>query len=274
MDKASFLTRFGPWALVAGASQGLGAEYARQLAQRGLNLVLVARRADALEQVAAEVRKTAAARYTTAVEVRTIAQDLALPDAAQRIAAQTEGLEIGLLVLNAAYAPVAPFFDLTLDQQLRSLDTNIRTPLGLIYAYGPAMRARRRGGMVVMSSLSATQGSALISNYAATKAYLLTLAEGLWEEFRADGVTVTASLPASIATPNYLGDLPDGSSSPTQALSPAQVARETLAALAQGQPSVIPGWNNRLAAFALRRLMPRKFVIQMMGRIMRGMYAK
>jgi uncharacterized protein len=123
-----------------------------------------------------------------------------------------------------------------------------------------------------MSSLSSSQGSALISNYAATKAYNQILAEGLWDELRGDGISVLASLPASIATPNYLADLKEGKSSPTQAMAPSQVVTETLAALTRGQPGVIPGWSNRLAAFAIRRLFPRRAASQMMGSVLRGMY--
>ncbi len=262
----AFRSRFGPWALVAGASRGLGAEYARQLAEKGLNLALVARDEGALQALAADL----SSRY--AVQVRPLAFDLSQQDTAARIAAQTADLEIGLLIYNAAVAPVAPFFELSLEQHLRAIDTNVRTPLALAYLFGGAMRSRRRGGIVLMSSLSALQGSALISNYAATKAYNLTLAEGLWDELRQEGVAVLASQPASIATPHYLADLPEGKRSPTQAMLPRQVASETLAALGK-QPSVVPGWSNRIASFAMRRLFPRQAAIRLMGRVLRGMYS-
>jgi short-subunit dehydrogenase len=266
-DRLSLQSRFGPWALIAGASTGLGAEYAQQLAAQGLNLVLVARHETRLQTLAQELRS----RY--AIQVREIVYDLSQPDAADQIAAQTGDLEIGLLIYNAALAPVAPFFEISLEQHLSAIDTNVRTPLAMVYRFGQAMRARHRGGMILMSSLSATQGSALISNYAATKAYNLTLAEGLGDELRQDGISVLVSLPASIATPNYLGSLPEGKQSPTQALSPQQVAAETLAALGK-QSVIIPGWTNRIAAFALRHLFPRQAVVQLMGRVLRGMYKR
>lgn len=264
-DRLSIQARFGPWALIAGASAGLGAEYAHQLAAQGLNLVLVARRGTQLQTLAQEL----SSRYT--IQVREIVCDLSLPDAAGQIAAQTGDLEIGLLVYNAALAPVAPFFELSLDQHLSAIGTNVRTPLAMVYLFGQAMRARHRGGIILMSSLSATQGSALISNYAATKAYNLVLAEGLWDELRRDGVAVLVSLPASIATPNYLADLPEGKQSPTQALTPRQVAAETIAALGK-QSVIIPGWTNRIAAFAMRHLFPRQAAVQLMGNVLRGMY--
>jgi short-subunit dehydrogenase len=123
-----------------------------------------------------------------------------------------------------------------------------------------------------MSSLSATQGSAWISHYAATKAYNLTLAEGLWDELRQDGIAVLASLPASIATPHYLADLPARKQSPTQALLPEQVVIETLASLGK-QSIAVPGWTNRLSALFLR-LLPRQWVVRLMGRVLKSMYPK
>jgi uncharacterized protein len=267
IQKESFLTRYGPYALIAGASKGLGAEYARQLAETGLNLVLVARRADAVAALAADLR----ARF--AVQARPIACDLADPASPAAIFAQTADLEIGLLIYNAALAPVSPFFDLPLAEHLRALQTNVRSPLELVYRFGGPMQARGRGGIILMSSLSAAQGSALISNYAATKAYNQVLAEGLWDELRGAGVDVLASLPASIATPNYLDDLPPGRRSPTAATSTQQVAAETLASLGK-RPEIVPGWSNRMASFAMRHLFPRRAAIRLMGSVLRGIYSQ
>jgi uncharacterized protein len=266
IDNPTFRSHYGPYALIAGASQGLGAEYARQLAEIGLNLVLVARRAEALTALAADLRTRCA------VQVRPIACDLADPASPAAIYAQTADLEIGLLIYNAALAPVSPFFDLPLEEHLRAVQTNVRSPLELVYRFGGPMQARRRGGIILMSSLSAAQGSALISNYAATKAYNQVLAEGLWDELRAAGVDVLASLPASIATPNYLDDLPPGRRSPTAATSPRQVAGETLGSLGK-RPEIVPGWSNRVASFAMRHLFPRRAAILLMGKVLRGMYS-
>ena len=267
MRDASFLKQYGPWALVAGASKGLGAEYAQQLAVKGFNLVLVARQAELLDTLSTGLET----RY--AIEVRPIIIDLAQPEAAGRIIEQTSDLEIGLLIYNAAIAPVAPFFSQSLEQHLQMVETNMRTPLSLVYSLGQGMRVRHKGGIILMSSLSALQGSAFISHYAATKAYNLTLAEGLWDELRQDGIAVIASLPASIATPNFLADLPQGKRSPTPTLTPRQVATETLAALGK-QSSVVPGWGNRLSAWFMRHILPRQWAVRLMSRVLRGMYAQ
>ena len=122
-----------------------------------------------------------------------------------------------------------------------------------------------------MSSLSATIGSALIANYAATKAYNLVLAEGLWEEMRTRGVDVMACCPSAVTTPNYVASAPRKKS--PGSMTAAAVVSETLDKLGT-TPSLIPGRSNRLSAFALRRVMPRKSAISMMGSVMRGMYAK
>ncbi len=264
-DQTSFSHRYGPWALVAGASKGLGAEYAAQLAERGLNLVLVARNAEALQSLAAQITN----QYH--VEVRTLPLDLSAENSPAKIAEATAGLEVGLLVYNAAYPGTGSFFEISLDDHLRELATNVRTPLVLAYQLGRQMMPRKRGGIILMSSLSAAQGSAYIANYAATKAYNQVLGEGLWEELRRQGIDVLASCPSAVATPNYLTSAENGAKAPVAAMSPRDVVAETLAALGK-RPFIVPGRTNRLASFFMHRLLPRPAAIRIMGRVMRGMY--
>lgn len=260
---AEFRARYGPWAIVAGASQGLGAEYAAQLAACGLDLVLIARRDKMLAVLADKLTAD------HGIQVRALPLDLARDDLASAVAAETAGLEIGLLVYNAALSVIGPFYDRPLADHLIELQVNCRAPLTLGYALGQGMRARGRGGIILMSSLSATMGSALIANYAATKAYNMVLAEGLWEELRTHGVDVMACCAGAVSTPNFAASGPNGSGG---SMPPRAVVSETLAALGK-YPSFIPGRGNRLAAFALRRL-PRRMTVRLMGRVMRGMYGK
>lgn len=264
-NDARFRERYGPWALIAGASVGMGAEFAMQLAAQKLNLVLVARRADEMQTLAAKIAST------YGVQTRTIPLDLSRHDAASVIAEQTRDVDLGLLIYNAGYSVVGQFFDTALENHLRELDTNCRTPLALAYTLGQQMVARKRGGIILLSSLSAMQGSALIANYVATKAYTLLLAEGLWDELRENGIDVLASMPSSIATPTYLASKPGRS--PMGVMSPHDVVAETLGALGKTS-SIVPGRSNRLAAFFMRRLLPRQFAITIMGRTMRGMYPR
>ncbi len=260
-----FRERYGPWALVAGASAGLGAEYATQLAARGLNVVLVARRAEQLESLAAKLQ----AEYS--VQTRVLPLDLSTVDAVETISAEVKDLEIGLLIYNAAKSVIGAWFSHPLVEHMRELDTNCRTPLMLIDALARPMLARRRGGIILMSSMSASLGSPLIANYAATKAYNQILAEGLWDEWRGSGVDVLACCPASVDTPNYRASAPAKSLMP--ALPARQVVAEALAALGH-KPSLVPGVTNRLTALIIQRLFPRRWAITLMGRTLRSMYGE
>jgi short-subunit dehydrogenase len=267
MNPELFCQKYGPWALIAGASQGIGAEYAHQLAGRGLNLVLVARRTEPLQLLADEI----AGRYP--VQVRPIALDLAQPGAVEALMAQVQELEIGLLVCNAAYSAIGEFLQTPLADHLREIDTNVRSPLILTYQFGQLMAQRGRGGIILMSSLSAGLGAAMVSNYAATKAYTRVLGEGLWEELRSRSVDVLVSSPSAVSTPNYLNSLKPGEPPPVRATAPKDVVRETLAALGR-QPGVTPGLVSRLQGFVMSHLIPRTIAIRIMGKVLREMYAK
>jgi short-subunit dehydrogenase len=265
-DVATFQKRYGPWALVAGASEGLGAAYADLIARQGLNLVLIARRAEVLDTLARHLQEK------HGVQVMTLPLDLSRADAAESIIAGTGALEIGLLVYNAAFSAVGPFQETTIQDHFKEIDTNIRTPLALTHHFGQRMLDRGRGGVILMSSLSAFQGSAFISNYGATKAFNMLLAEGLWEEWRNLGVDVLVCVAGATRTPNYLASTPKQTGRFSDAtLEPETVADEALAALGR-QPHVIPGRSNRFASFVMRHLMPRRMAIQMMGRILKDMY--
>lgn len=263
-----FLGRYGPWAIVAGASEGLGAEFATELAARGLNLVLIARRPPVLEELAEVIRN----EYD--VDVRALALDLGESNIASKLDEATSELEIGLLIYNAAYSLIGPFLDATIDEHSTELNVNCRAPLTLTHLFGRRMTDRGRGGIVLLSSMAGLQGSPLIANYAATKAYNLILAEGLWDELRESGVDVLACCAGATRTPNYERSRPaTGGSSLVPVLEPGAVVRETLAALGK-RPSFIPGRRNRLAAALLNRFLSRKRAIAIMGNNMRAMYPK
>ena len=262
----SFQARYGKWAIVAGASEGLGAAYAAELAARGLNLVLVARRSELLQALADEL----CTKYH--IQTKLIVQDLSAPDAAEQIVMKTAELEIGLLIYNAAFSAIGPFLKKSLDDHLKEIHTNALTPLKSVYLLAQQMLERKRGGIVLMSSLSAFQGSAYISTYSATKAFNIVLAEGLWEEWSSLGVDVLVCVSGAVRTPNYVSSEPE----PTGGLGdmtidPDQVVREALNALGK-QPYVIPGRVNRIASFIMRHLLPRRAAIQFMGRVLRGKY--
>jgi hypothetical protein len=259
-----FRERYGPYALVAGASVGLGEAFARRLAERGLNLVLIARRQDVLEQLAADLRT----RY--AIEVRTLAADLGQSDLRGLIERAVAGLTIGLLVYNAAYSVIGPFVDRSLDEQLRVLDVNCRGPLVLSHLLGTAMAERGRGGIVLMTSMAGSQGGPWLASYAASKAFNLVLAEGLWDELGERGVDVVACRAGATRTPGYAASQPRPSRVPL--LDPDRVARMTLDALGR-KPSLVPGAFYQFSAFVMNRLLPRRMAVRIMGRSTRRLYA-
>lgn len=267
-DRSDFAARYGNWAIVAGASEGIGAAYAEELASRGLNLLLIARRAELLQSLASQLVN----KYN--VETKTIVLDLSASNAAERIHNEARDLEVGLLVYNAAFSAIGPFLERPFDDHWREIQTNALAPLRLVYLFASQMLTRGRGGIILMSSLSAFQGSAYISTYAATKAFNIVLAEGLWEEWRERGVDVLVCISGAVKTPNYVASEPEQTGGlGDMTMNPDQVVREALNALGK-QPYVIPGRMNRLASFVMRHLLPRKSAVKFMGRILREMYVK
>ena len=260
--RLSFQQRYGPWALVAGASAGLGEAFARALATRGLHLLLLARRAEALQALATDLR----ARH--GVEVRVEAADVGCADLGERVARLAAGVEVGLLVYNAAHSVIGPFLDNALEAQLRVIDVNCRGPLTLAHLLGRPMAQRGRGGLILMTSLAASQGGPLLASYAASKAFNLVLAEGLWAELGAQGVDVLACRAGATRTPGYVSSQPKKS---IRLMEATDVVEQALSALGRG-PSVVPGAFNRLAAFLMVRLFPKRTAIRVMGRATRELY--
>jgi short-subunit dehydrogenase len=177
---------------------------------------------------------------------------------------------VGLLVYNAAHAPLGPFLDGELSDLLRALDVNCRGPLMLAHRLGGRMAERGRGGIVLMSSLAGSQGTALVATYAATKAFDLVLAEGLWEELRARGVDVIACRAGATRTPGMEASRPRRGQ---PMMEPAPVVAATLGALGR-RPSLVPGLVNRAAAFFLGRVLGRRAAVRVMGRATRRLYER
>jgi short-subunit dehydrogenase len=250
--------RFGTWALVAGASEGLGAAFARALAARGLNLVLAARRSDPLQRLAADLEAT------HRVEVRPMALDLADEVSVLRLAAAGNELGVGLLVCNAAFAPVGPFVEVPLADHLRVIAVNCRAPVALSHVLGAEMARRGRGGIILMSSLAGFQGAPQIAHYAATRAYNLVLGEGLWEELRQQGVDVLVCCAGATRTPGYEAHPAPARLLAPPVLEPEAVVEHALRALGS-TPSTIPGRWNRIASFILRRFVSRRRSVLLMG---------
>jgi hypothetical protein len=266
IDPATFAARYGPRALVAGGAVGMGAEYCRQIAATGIDLLILDRDEAALDATANELRGARGVDGTTAVDVVTAVVDLALPAERLReaVRAVVGDLEISLLVANAAWSPVGPFLETDLASLMTAIDINCRAPVVLVHELGTRMAAAGRGGIIVMSSLAAETGAAQVALYSATKAFDLVLAEGLWYELRDRGVDVVAIRPGSTRTPGWQSSQP-ASGDLKGVMEPADVVRDALAALGT-TPSITAGAANR-AAEAMFRSMARRDVIELMSGI-------
>jgi short-subunit dehydrogenase len=234
---AGFAARFGPWAVIAGGSDGIGAAYARELARRGVNVALVARRQETLA-------KTADALRDLGVEARTISADLTAPDVVDTIRATTDALDVGFFIYNAGSnrAP-GKFLDQTPEDALYLVNLSCRAPALLAHHFGNRLRERGRGGLLLMSSMASLAGSAYQAVYAATKAFDAILAEGLWHELAPAGVDVLGVLAGATRTETVL----HANEKFADAMDPAEVAVGALDHLGKG-PSWVPGAANQAAA--------------------------
>ncbi len=260
--KRSFARIYGPWAVIAGASRGVGAEYARTLAGRGLNLVLIARNRTRLDETAKEIEE----RY--GVAVRTVTTDLSRESAAGTIIAATNDLEIGLLVYNAGFSNPGSFLERSEESHLAQFAVNCGTPLLLIHGLGAQMKERNRGGIILMSSLTAFSGSPMVAGYGATKSFNLVLGEGLAFELKREGVDVLVCCAGVIAPEKdaHVGGAQGRAPLFTPPTTSAQrVVRSALGGLGH-RSVVVPGMLNRVVSFALQRALPRSFSVWLMAR--------
>ncbi len=250
---------FGPWAMITGASSGIGEEFARQLAASGLHLVLVARRLSALEVLGSELAHTFGIRY------RAIGLDLTTDDALATLTEATQDLDIGLVISNAGAMTAGDF--LLMDHQAlqRDLRLNVQTHLDLTHRFGQYLAQRGRGGLLLVASTTGLQGVPFAAEYAAAKAYVLSLGEALHVEFQKVGVHVTALSPGATDTPMIAASGFDPAQMPMKPMTTRQCVAEGLAALAANRATHIPGRLNRLMA----AMMPRSLATRMYGSMMR-----
>jgi short-subunit dehydrogenase len=250
--------RYGDWAVVTGGSDGIGRAMAEQLAEAGLSLVLTARRRDRLDAVASEITT----RY--GVECRVVAADLGSAASVDAIVEAAATRDVGILVAAAGFGTSGDFIGNDIAAELNMIDVNCRAVVALAHHFGARFAARGRGGIVLMSSLLAFQGVPKAANYAATKAFIQTFAEGLRVELRQHGVDVIASAPGPVSTSfGARADMQLG-----RAADPGVVARQTLAAL--GKTSTVrPGVLAKVLEAALAPL-PRSGRVRIMQTIMAG----
>jgi len=260
-----FTSTYGPWALVCGAADGLGAAYSRALAQRGLHLIMVDVQGDKLAALRRELEQT----HGTPTEGLEL--DLAQPDAAARVLQAVGARDCRLLVYNAAYGPVKMFTTNTPEELDTYLAVNCRVPLQLCHHFASRWTARKqRAGIVLMSSLAGLRGTQLVAPYAASKAFAFNLAEALHFELKAFGIDVLGVCPGTMRTTPFLRTGPVAQPIQPPIQDPAEVAEEALNALGK-KILLIPGRYNRLVDRFLNWL-PRRRALQIMNDNMRKIY--
>ena len=250
--------QFGPWAVVTGASSGIGREFANQLAAAGINLVLVARRLDVLQGLGAALARQ------NGVDYRAVGVDLSDPGMLTPIAQATNDIDVGLLVSNAGAALPGPFLDSDLQAQRAILRLNTAAHLGLTHHFGERLVRRGSGGIVLVSALGATHGVPYMAHSAATKAYVASLGAGMHVELAEHGVHVTVVHPGPTRTPVFEELGFDQSKMLPQAMMVDRCVHEALRALARNRARCIPGRINRVTT----ALMPPALIRSMMARIL------
>jgi uncharacterized protein len=262
----SLKQKYGQVALVAGASEGIGAAFATYLAKEGMDLVLVARRKEPLDKLASSLND----QYK--VKVTTISCDLSQLSAAQQLQNELQGKEIGLLVYNAALSYIGPFEKNTAEHNLQIANANMISPMQLAHLFGASMLQRGRGAVILMSSLAGFQGSGFLAAYASTKAYNRVLAESLWYEWKNCGVDVIACCAGATSTPSFINTKPGKTSAfAPRVQTPEEVVKECFEKLGK-EPSFVTGTGNKIATFIMQKLLPRKMAINIMGDTTRKMY--
>jgi len=256
------LARYGPAAVITGASDGIGRAFAERLAGSGFDLVLVARRQPVLDELAEQLQRD------HRVTVSVMAVDLATSPGLQRVIRLAHDFPGGLLVAAAGFGTSGPFLASDPETQLNMLDVNCRALLALTLAFGRRFAEHGHGGVVLMSSLVAFQGVPRAAHYAATKAYVQTLAEGLHNELRPLGVDVLASAPGPVQS----GFAARANMRLGATITPDKVARASLTALDRRRATTAPGLLSKTLTTSLLPL-PRPARVRVMERVMKGMTA-
>lgn len=244
--------RYGKWAVVTGATAGIGLEFARALAARGMSCVLAGRRGERLETLAEELRTS------HGVETLCVPVDLASDDGPDRLADAVAELDVGILVNNAGVGYAGRFDRQDLDRLKKMIALNCTAYVTLISRLLPSMLANRRGAVVMVGSVAGRQPVPFHSLYSATKGFELLLGEGLWAEVRDRGIDVLVVQPGPVAT-EFEHEAGEVRPNPAADQSPQAVVETALAALGQ-QPSVVSGWFNFVRA-NVARVAPRTVTI-------------
>lgn len=264
----TYLTRidqgqFGPWAIVTGASSGIGKEFARQIAASGINVVLVARRQHLLEQIGNQLQTQYGIQY------RAIGLDMTDADFIERLERSTDDLDVGLVISNAGAPVPGAFLSIDHETLLEGVQLKVVGHLSMAHHFGARLVQRGGGGLLLVSSTGGLQGVPYVANNAAMEAYVLSLGEALHIELKAAGVDVTVLLPGPTDTPALNAMGLDPADLPMKPMSAEQCVAEGLAALKAGRATHIAGRMNRW----MNALMPRSVATRVNGNMIGKVFA-
>ncbi len=257
----NFTEKYGPWALVTGASSGIGKEMATQLAAKGLNVVIVARRQNLLDKLKQELTS----KYK--VEVLPLETDLYTDYAVKQIEEATRELDIGLVIPNAGAESAGEFVDVNVDKNTDLVQLNVIAPMQIANVFGQRLKRRGKGGILFVSSLFGYQGIPYVANYSATKAYILSLGEALRIELARYGVDVSVLSPGLTDTAMPANMPINFKKMPIFTMKPARTARIGLNALGK-KSTVVPGMLNKIYAWE-NRFIPRTWPVALFGFLIR-----
>ena len=252
--------RFGPWAVITGASSGIGKEFARQIAASGVHVALVARREPLLRTVGAECSQA------FGVEHRIIPLDLSEPDFLPVLADATRDLDVGLVVSNAGTGSPGRFLDKSREELMQLLRLNTAAHLDIARHFGERLVRRGSGGLVFVGAMGADKGIPFMANEAGAKAYVRSLSLSLHEELKSHGIHVTVLPPASIETPVLEKFGFDPATMPMKPMTVDRCVYEGLRALTQNRPVIIPGRVNRIMNAVIPAAMARRLMARMLAK--------
>ncbi len=259
-EKTRLKNKYGEWAIITGASSGIGLELATQLAEAGFNLVINSRHIDKLQEAEKQIKAK-----NSNIIIKIVASDVSETSGIDKIIEATQGLNVGLLIASAGYGTSGNFIDNSLHSEINMLKVNCEALLSLSHYYGQQFVQQKRGGIILMSSIVAFQGTPFASNYAATKAYVQTLAEGIAVELKPYGVDVLAAAPGPVES----GFGQRANMKMSMSLTPSQIGIPILQALGR-KTTVLPGLLTKILVYSLRTV-PRWGKVKIMKIVMGGM---
>jgi uncharacterized protein len=258
-EKERLRQAYGKWAVITGASSGIGMELTKRVAEAGINVVMIARTESKLQAIAQELT------HSYGIATRVIAADVSEPGGLKWAIEVTNDLEVGMLIVSAGFGTSGPFIQSSIEQEINMLRVNCEALLLLTQHFAKKFAAQGRGGIILLSSIVAFQGVPYAAHYAATKAYVQTLAEGLAAELKQVGVHVLAAAPGPVTS----GFESRANMKMTTALSPEDVGVPILKALGK-RSTIFPGGLTKILMTGLRTV-PRWGKIRIMEKVMRGM---